>query len=99
MRSRAPPRGTAQRSGAGRARSAAAAPGRSLGAVYLEHDRVALAPTRANGGAAEAAAAAAQLVYQRSDDAGAGGTDRVAERDRPAVHVHLVLLHVEHPHP
>src|SRR5919197_714872 len=52
----------------------------------------------ADRGAAEPAAAPAQLVDERADDACAGGTDRVPERDRAPVHVDLVLVDAEHPH-
>src|SRR6187402_2790441 len=55
--------------------------------VDLDHDRVALAAAGADRGDAEAAAAAAQLVHEGADDAGAGSTDRMAEGDRAAVDV------------
>src|SRR3954453_12261403 len=69
-----------------------------LGGGDLEDHRVALAAPGADPGAPQAApgraagdpepaATAAQLGDQRADDAGARGADRVAERDRPAVHV------------
>src|SRR3954451_21754332 len=69
-----------------------------LGAIHLEHDRVALATTRADRRAAEAAAAAAELVDEGAHDPPAGGADRVAQRDRAAVHVDPVLVDAEHPH-
>src|SRR4029077_8134426 len=64
----------------------------------FDHDRVALAPARADRGDAEATAATAQLVHERADDASAGGGDRVAGGDRAAVDVDLVLVDAEHPH-
>src|SRR5436190_15141116 len=67
-------------------------------AIYFDDDGVALATAGANRGHAEAAAAAAQLVHERAQDAGSGGADRMTERDRPAVHVHLRLVDAEHPH-
>src|SRR6266545_2724136 len=42
-----------------------------------------------------AAAAAAQLVQQRDDEAGAAHPERMADRDRAAVHVHLLLVEAE----
>src|SRR5690349_16932628 len=53
-----------------------------LSACDLDDHRIALAPTGADRRDAEAAAAAAQLVHEAAEDAGAGGADRVAERDR-----------------
>ena len=50
-------------------------------------DRVALPAAGADRRAAEPAAAAAQLVDERADDARAGGADRVPERDGAAVDV------------
>src|SRR3954467_8649257 len=69
-----------------------------LGGGDLEDHRVALAAAGADRGDAEPAAAAAQLVDQRAEDAGARGPDRVAERDRPAVHVDLRLVDADHAH-
>ena len=54
-------------------------------------------PPRADRRAAEAAAAPAQLVDERAEDAGARGADRVAERDGAAVDVDAVLVDAEHP--
>src|SRR6478735_12632250 len=73
-------------------------PAPGLGAVDFDHDRVALAAAAADRGDAEAATAAAKLVDERADDAGAGGADRVTEGDRAAVHVDLLLVDAEHPH-
>ena len=50
--------------------------------VDLQDHRVALAAAAADGGAAQAAAAPAQLVHERAEDARARGADRVA-RGRP----------------
>src|SRR3954454_23911852 len=72
--------------------------GSRLGAVDLDEDGIALAAPCAARGATQAAAAATQLVHERADDAGAGGTDGVAERDRATVDVDLVLVDLEHPH-
>src|SRR5215216_5376857 len=47
---------------------------------------------------AEPAAATAQLMDEGADDPGAGGADRVPERDRAAVDVDAVLVDPEHPH-
>src|SRR5919108_1888659 len=66
--------------------------------VHFDDHGVALAAARADRRAAEPAAAAAELVHERHQDARAAGPDRVAERDRTAVHVHLRLVHAEHPH-
>ena len=54
-------------------------------------------PPRADRRAADAAAAPAQLVDERAEDPRAGRADRVAERDRAAVDVDLVLVDAEHP--
>ena len=62
----------------------------------LEQERVALAAAGADRREAEAAAVAAQLVHHRPDDPAAGRADRMAERDRAAVHVHLRLVGAEH---
>src|SRR5436853_7249526 len=66
--------------------------------VDLDDDRVALATARADRGDTESAAAAAQLVDEGADDAGAGSADRVPEGDRAAVDVDLLLVDAEHPH-
>src|SRR3954452_12413884 len=79
-------------------RSKKAAPRAASAAIDFEDDRVALATTRADRGHAEPATAATQLVHQRAEDARARCADRVAERDRAAVHVHLRLVETEHPH-
>src|SRR5918996_3830762 len=71
---------------------------RLLSAVHLDDHGVALAPTGADGGHAEPAPAPPQLVHERHQDARAAGADRVAERDRAAVHVHLRLVDAEHAH-
>src|SRR5437660_12727699 len=83
-----------------RSRSKNAAPVAALGglpAIHLDDDRVALATARADRRAPEAAAAAAQLVHERAQDARAGGSDRVPEGDRATVDVDLVLVDPEHP--
>src|SRR5450755_2291847 len=61
-----------------------------------QNQRVALPAARADRRAAEATAAAAQLVDERAEDARAGGADRVAEGDRAAVDVHAVLVDPQH---
>src|SRR6516165_9194951 len=61
------------------------------------HDRVALRPAGADRGAADAAAAAAQLVHERGENAGARRADRVSERDGAAVDVDPLLVDAEHP--
>src|SRR4051794_39963415 len=83
---------------AGRAMpSAWTRPGRTrLPAVDFDYDGVALTAAGADRRAAEPPAAAAQLVDERHQDAGAAGADRVAERDGTAVHVHLRLVNAEH---
>src|SRR5688500_863000 len=63
----------------------------------LHDDGVALPPAGADRGAAEAAAAASQLHHERAEDARARGADRVADGDRAAVDVDLLLVDVEHP--
>src|SRR5215218_4154860 len=70
----------------------------ALGACDLEDHRVALTAAGADRRDAEAAATPPQLVDQRAEDACARGTDRVAQRDRAAVDVHLGLVDAEHPH-
>src|SRR6478735_6799959 len=59
---------------------------------------VALASTTAEGGGTEATTAAAQLVDDRADDPRARHADRVAERDRAAVHVDDVVVDAEVAH-
>src|SRR3954447_4853672 len=84
------------------ARGAASLAGCSLtvrsAPVDLDDDRVALTAAGADRGDAEAATAAAQLVDEGADDAGAGGANRVPQGDRAAVDVDLLLLDAEHPH-
>src|SRR5262245_4033748 len=69
--------------------------GCASGLHVLDQDRDAL--TAADAGRRDAAAQLlpAQLVHQRQDEAGAGGAERVAERDRPAVHVDLPAVELE----
>src|SRR5689334_16735855 len=66
-------------------------------AIDLDDHRVALAAARADRGAAQAAAPPAQLEHERAEDARARGADRMAEGDRAAVDVDLVLVDAEHP--
>src|SRR5262245_5493961 len=61
----------------------------------FQQKRVALATAGADRGEAQAAAVAAQLVDHRPDDPPAARADRVPERDRPAVHVHVRLVGAE----
>src|SRR3954451_2017604 len=70
----------------------------ALTAIHLDDDGVALPAARADSRNAEAAATPAQLVHQRAEYASAAGADRVAERDRAAVDVHLRLVDAEHAH-
>src|SRR6185437_12408229 len=65
-------------------------------ALDVDDHGVALAAAGADRDAAVAAAAPAQLEHERADDAGAGGADRVPERDRAAVDVHALLVDAEH---
>src|SRR4051812_13984632 len=69
-----------------------------LGAVHFKQDRVALAAAGADRRAAETPTAPAQLVHERPHDAGARRADGVAQRDRSAVDVDLVLVDSEHAH-
>src|SRR4029450_8298469 len=80
-----------------RSKKAAALPPPPSASIDLHDDRVALAAARADRGAAEPASAAAQLMHQRAATVGAGGSDRMAEGDRPTVHVHLVVVDLERP--
>src|ERR1700756_1611091 len=66
------------------------------GTSDLEDDRVPLATARADRGATDAAAAAAQLVHQHADDPCARGSDRMPQRHCATVDVHLVLIDAEH---
>src|SRR3954452_11335082 len=68
-----------------------------LRADFEDHG-IALPATGADRRNPEPAAAPPQLVYERAEDARAGRADRVAERDRAAVHVDLALVDAEHPH-
>src|ERR1700679_2016818 len=79
-------------------RSKKAAPRLKLAPRYFDHDRVALTAAGADRGDAEAAATAAELMNECADDAGSRGADRVAEGDRAAVDVDLLLVDAEHPH-
>src|ERR1700722_13508485 len=63
----------------------------------LQDNRVALSAAGADRGAAVAAAATAQLVDERADDARAGSADRVTEGNSTTVDVDLVLVDAEHP--
>ena len=64
----------------------------------LDQQRVALAAAGADRREAEPAALAAELVDHRREDPRARGADRVAERDRAAVHVHGLRVGVEQLH-
>src|SRR3954454_9944298 len=79
-------------------RSKKAAPRTGSAAIYFEDDCVALATAGADCGHAEPTAAAAQLVHERAEDPGAGRANRMTERNRAAVHVHLRLVEPEHAH-
>src|SRR4051812_48784691 len=60
------------------------------------HDQgVALPTATAQRGGPDAAATALELEGEVQDHAGAGHADRVAERDRAAVHVHLGVVETE----
>src|SRR5881392_2457172 len=67
-----------------------------LTTIHFDDDRVPLTSARADRRDAEAAATAAQLVHERAENARARGADRVAERNRAAVDVHLRLVDAEH---
>src|SRR3954454_9953707 len=60
-----------------------------------DQDGLALSPAPAQGRHPEAAAAPAQLVGQREDQAQAGTRQRVAERDRAAVDVDALEVEAE----
>src|SRR3954454_21717649 len=62
------------------------------GRRVLDHRGKALADADAERRDSVAPAAAAQLVHQRRHQAGAGAAERMAERDRTAVHVELLLV-------
>jgi hypothetical protein len=64
----------------------------------LDHRGEALAHADAHRRHAVAAAAAAQLVGERADQAGARAAQRVAQGDRPAVHVQAVVVEAELAH-
>src|SRR3954469_7395669 len=68
----------------------------SLGPSDLHDHGVALAAPRADRRAAIAAAATAQLVHQRAEDAGARRADRVTDGDGAAVDVDPLLVDAEH---
>ena len=68
---------------------------RGHAAVDLDHDRVALPAARADRGQAAPAAAPAQLVHERADEARAGGADGMPERDRAAVDVDALGVDAE----
>src|SRR5690242_9460662 len=72
-------------------------PTRSSG-IDFDDDRVALAAARADGRAAQATSAPAQLVDERPEDPRARRADRVAEGHRPAIDVDLAFLETEHAH-
>src|SRR5208282_6698989 len=61
-----------------------------LGKGHSEQQGRALAAAAAERRRAEPAAPAAELEDERERDPGAGRAERVAERDRAAVHVHDV---------
>src|SRR5262249_11436668 len=58
----------------------------------LQQHRDALAAADACGGDAPGLAALRELEQERVDEPGAGGAQRVAERDRAAVHVHPLAV-------
>src|SRR5205085_2500991 len=63
--------------------------------LALEERRLALTHADAEGGEPVVPAAAAQLVQERDDEPRAAHPERMAERDRAAVHVHLLLVEPE----
>ena len=63
--------------------------------LTLEESRLALADADAEGRQAVTAAAAAELVQERHDEPRAAHPERVAERDRAAVHVHALRIEAE----
>src|SRR5215212_3407198 len=67
----------------------------SAGLNTLDDHRNPLPSADARGGEAVALLAAAQLVENRQQEARAGGAERMAERDRAAVDVQLLLVDVE----
>src|SRR5581483_5601591 len=69
-------------------------PGRPASSSQKQR-RLTLADADAQGGEAEPAVAAAQLVEERDDEAGAAHAEGMAERDRTAVDVHLFLVEPE----
>src|SRR5213595_951920 len=64
---------------------------RPLGGT-LEERRLPLADPHAEGRQAVATAAPSELVKERHHQTGTAHPERVAERDRTAVHVHLLLV-------
>src|SRR3954469_23716894 len=77
-----------------RSKKAAACRAAGLDSVFVDAQDpgVALASAGADRRAPDAAAAPAQLVHQRAEDAGAGRPDGVTERNRTAIDVDLVLV-------
>src|SRR5947207_11185255 len=76
---------------------AGASAGPRLSAIDLDDERIALAAARANRGAPEPAAAPAQLVDQRAEDASPRDADGVTERHSTSVDVDLLLVDAQHP--
>src|SRR5215208_3781375 len=72
--------------------------GASLGGRVLDHAGQALPDADAERGQSVAPATAAQLVRERAEQPGAGAAERVADRDRAAVHVELVVIDAELAH-
>src|SRR5829696_352309 len=72
-----------------------AADPRSCRARHLEDDCVPAPTTGADGRHADASAAAAQFLDQAEDDPGTAGADRVAERDRAAIHIDSTGVNAE----
>src|SRR3954468_18906731 len=76
-------------------KAAAFAMASGLRTVDAEDHRVALPAARADRRAAQPAAAAAQLVHERAEDARARRADGMAERDGATVDVDAVLVDPE----
>jgi len=68
------------------------------GRAAFEERRLALPDADAQRGEAVAPTAPAELVQERHDEARARHSERVAERDRPAVDVHLRRIEAELAH-
>src|SRR5438477_487498 len=64
-------------------------------ALMFKKRRLALSHAHAESGEAVAAAAAAELVEEAHDEPRAAHPEGVAERDRAAVHVHLLRVETE----